>query len=143
MDIMAYAGVILFLTLILTFANRRFLHNRICPICAASVSVWAFSLIGLWAGIWRPDPLVLAILIGASLGASVEKYGKVKGGIWKSAVFIFGLPTVYLTILENYLLAAVFGAVFALTAFFAGKKIEAGNNQGMEKIRIDKFKDCC
>ncbi len=103
--------VIAGLTLLATLV-RPFMGKRICPICIGVSASWLIGLVLYYSGIYT-DQTVLAILMGASLGAVVTLYGKSWGLLMKSVVFLVGFPTVYYLIQKDVAKAVI--GMMALT----------------------------
>lgn len=94
----------------------------------------------MYLDLFRLNNLFLAILIGISLGASTEKFGKRFGLGWKVAMVLLGAPAVYYVVQNKleyaiYLLLAMLFITVLLTLQFSSK-----SSKGAYK---DTFKDCC
>jgi hypothetical protein len=111
----------------------------ICPICAATVLTWAGGLALLYFKVPYASPVLIAILMGASLGALAEKYGKRFGLLWKSSVVIIGFPAIYFLVQKLWLDSLYFLAV----AGFLTWLLQYRSGQAAHKPEKDLFKDCC
>jgi|SRR3989344_1406725 len=110
-----------------------------CPICAATVLVWLISLAALYLGAAWADPLLVAILMGASLGALAEKHGGKLGFLWKTLFVTLGLPSIYFMIEKD--LAKGLGLLLILLLMtLLWRKRKSGPVAAEKK---DIFKDCC
>lgn len=123
-------GTLIFWTL------RRFKIFENCPICSATVLTWVIGLFFIYSG-RTIDTLIIAILMGATLGAVAEKYGSKYGFLWKAAFVILGFITIYFLVYEELLKAFVSLVLIGLTTLFSNSSSRL--RQGKE----DKFKDCC
>lgn len=110
----------------------------VCPICAAVVITWVGGLAALyWRASWS-NPLIVAILMGASIGALADKYGSKFGFLWKSAVVLLGLPAVYF--LTQKALWPGLGLVLLLGLVTV---LSHNNNPTGSHEKKDLFKNCC
>ncbi|TAL49227.1 hypothetical protein EPN83_01670 [Patescibacteria group bacterium] len=110
---------------------------RFCPICSAVALTWLVGLLLLYATNLPVDPLFIAILTGASLGALAEKYGSKFGFFWKTILVVLGSAGIYLLVIEDALKALILFSVVALvTVMFVLGRLR-------RKASEDKFKDCC
>src|SRR3989344_8480013 len=71
------------------------MQYKICPICALVVIVWVAGLFGIYLDAVWADPLIVAMLMGGSVGALAEKYGSRLGPVWKAVFVILGFIAVY------------------------------------------------
>lgn len=131
---------ILVLTVVLFLFNRTKDRVIVCPICVATVLTWFGALIGMYLKLFEVNVLFLAVLIGISLGASTEKYGKKFGLWWKLSMVLLGAPAVYylvqtkLEISLYFLLALLFSTVLFALEF---------NTKSSKGAYKDDFEDCC
>ena len=136
--IMIYFLLPIFVLTLIFWVLYRAKLSIICPICAGTLLTWAGGLVALYSGAAWADPLIIGILMGASLGALADKYGSRFGLFWKSAVVLLGLPATYFLV-QKFLWPGV-GLVLLivlLTWFFGrGTKPEP-------EPKKDLFKDCC
>lgn len=130
-----YVSAILFLTGFFWFLRRAKVFS-VCPVCAAAVVTWAGGIIALYFGADWADPLVVAVLMGASMGALAEKYGMKFGLIWKTSMVVLGLAAIYHIILKNPYPALGVGVTLLLITWFA-------SGRGGSAKAKDLFKDCC
>ena len=128
---------IAFTTLAFAFLYRARIIT-VCPICAAVVITWIVGGVGLYANQSWADPLIIAILLGASLGALADKYGSRLGLLWKSLMVLIGLPAIYFTIQKKPLLGLGLLLILAVITIFSGRNRQSGNSH-----RKDLFKECC
>lgn len=111
---------------------------KFCPICAAVVLTWAGLVVWMLLG-RNVDQIVLATLVGMSIGATATKYDL--NLIWKTGIVIFGLLAVWHLLNGNTSYSAVFlGAIILLTVASIIIKPSKNKAKGSEK---DKFEDCC
>lgn len=132
-----FVASILTLTAIFTLLNRS-KTIIVCPICAAVVITWLAGLVGIYTGQAWADPLIIAILLGASLGALADKYGTGFGLAWKTLMVILGLPAIYYVVQRQPVQGL--GLLFVLvvvTLLFNKRK------SGSAKPNPDIFKECC
>ena len=110
----------------------------VCPICVGVVITWLGGILALYYGASWANPIIIAILMGASMGALAEKYGNRFGLLWKSALVLFGLPAIYLLVQKSLWPGLALVALLGLFTIFAstGKKPAPGAEK-------DLFKDCC
>ena len=113
----------------------------VCPICAGVVMTWAAGIAALYYGVSWANPLLIGILMGASLGALADKYGSKFGLFWKSSVVLLGLPAIYFVIQRSFwkgvILIIAIGIV-TLLSNLSNKKSGSGI-----KHKKDLFQDCC
>jgi hypothetical protein len=128
---------ILGLTLIFAFLHRARIVT-VCPICAGVVITWFVGVIGLYINQTWADPLLIAILLGASLGALADKYGSKFGLVWKTLMVLLGLPAVYYIVQRKLWLGL--GLVVALIVL---TWLSRRNNASANPHRKDLFKECC
>lgn len=110
---------------------------KTCPVCAAAFLTWIIGLALLYSGITWADPIFIAILIGATIGAVAEKYGREFGFVWKTALILLGTSGVYFLASQDIGRAViVFAALAVVTAWF-------NFPSGKTKTLVDRFKNCC
>ncbi len=135
---MLYYLLTIFLLTLLFGALYKYRIIAVCPICAATVITWVGGLLAIHLYISWANPLLVAILMGASMGAVAEKYGRQFGFIWKTAMVILGMSSIYFLIQPAGLYKGLGIAAILLTiTFFLHKGKPA------EYVRGDLFKDCC
>ena len=132
-----YLAVILALTLLFASLYRTKVL-AVCPICAGVVLTWVGGIVAIYANVSWANPLIIAILMGSSLGALAEKYGSKFGLIWKSAVVILGLLAIYSIVQGSILLGIVLLALIAILTYLTKPKSKAESNH-----QHDLFKNCC
>lgn len=128
---------ILVLTIIFAYLYKAKIIS-ICPICAGVIITWVIGVMGIYTEQEWANPLIVAILLGASLGALADKYGSRFGLIWKTLVVLIGLPAVYFIVQEKlwFGLGLVAGLVILTLVF--------GKNRVTHKpYSKDLFKECC
>ena len=123
-----------------------FLHRakiiKYCPICLAVGITWIIGLILYYSDIYV-DPLILAVLLGASLGALAQKYGSKYGLFWKTAFVILGIIVIYFLIYKEPFKAFLLLLLVAgVTFFFHSTSTKTELSSPLDKIE-NKFKDCC
>lgn len=110
----------------------------VCPICAGVVITWVGGIIALSLETSWANPLMIGILIGASIGALVTKYGSTLGLLWKSLVTVLGVASVYLLLQKQFWLGlALIAVIVILTIIYRPKK-----NTSTE-VKKDLFENCC
>jgi len=110
----------------------------VCPICAAVVITWMTGLLGLYLNqIWA-NPLTIAILLGMSAGALVEKFGIRYGLLWKLLMVLLTLPAIYYLVDKN--LAPGAGLIFIMVIITI---IMNRNQKLISSHSKDLFKECC
>lgn len=110
----------------------------VCPICAGVVITWIAGIVLLYYGSTWANPLIIAILMGASLGALADRYGSRFGLIWKSAVVIIGLPSIYFIVQKSLWQGLILITVMVIITIFFNKQ-----NAPALRNKKDLFKDCC
>jgi hypothetical protein len=110
----------------------------VCPICAGVVITWIAGAVGLYANQSWADPLIIAILLGASMGALADKYGSRFGLIWKSLMVLIGLPAIYFIVQKKPLQGLGLLLALAVITVFSGR-----NRSPINPHRKDLFKECC
>lgn len=113
------------------------IKNSICPICALVVVTWVLGLTGIYLNQPWANAVIVAILMGASLGAVAEKYGRKFGFVWKVLVVLFGAPAIYFLIIKSALIGLGLVLVMALFTIFLHRSKQAKFD------KEDLFKDCC
>ena len=132
-----YLLAIFLLTIIFAFLHKAKIV-AICPVCAATVITWATGLLAIHLSASWANSLVVAVLMGASMGAVAEKYGKHFGFLWKTAFILLGLAAIYFLVqpeelYKGLMLIVVLGIVTLLS----------NRNAQTKNGREDLFKDCC
>jgi hypothetical protein len=111
--------------------------TKVCAICAAVVITWSASLIALYMNASWADTLVVAILMGASMGALAEKYSSMFGLVWKSSMVILGLPAIYLLVNKELSKALIFLLILMVITLLTRPKSRALED------KKDIFGECC
>lgn len=110
----------------------------VCPICAGVVITWVVGVAALYSGAVWANPLGIAILMGASVGALADKYGNKYGLFWKSAVVLLGVPAIYLLVQKSLWQSLALLAVIAVVTVYTKLK-----SKPLVSQKKDLFKDCC
>jgi len=110
----------------------------VCPICAGVVITWVGGAVGLYYEVTWANSLIIAILMGVSLGALADKYGSRLGLLWKSAMVLLGLPAIYFIVQKLSWQGAILVAMLVIITIFSHKQ----SAPAMRKEK-DLFKDCC
>lgn len=132
-----YLLTTLLLTLVF-WALYRSLIISFCSICAAAVITWVGGLLAIHLHVSWANPLLVAILMGASMGAVAEKYGHRFGLFWKTAMVLLGTSSIYFLVQPaGFYKGLGIAAVLLAITFFLHKGKPA------EHVRGDLFKDCC
>lgn len=127
--------------LILTLVSALLYRARIitvCPICAGVVITWIAGIVGIYTNQAWADPLLVAILLGASLGALADNYGSKFGLVWKTLMVLIGLPAVYYIVQDKPWFGIVFIIALAILTLVFGK-----NRTTHKPHTKDLFKQCC
>lgn len=133
-----YILAITVLTLII-WSLRKARIVKVCPICAATVITWAGGLIAIHFQLSFANPLVIAVLMGASLGAMAEKYGNRFGLIWKITMVLLGVIAIYFLVEpQSVYKGLVIAIVLFIYSFLASRSKPA-----IYDDRKDIFKECC
>ncbi|HLC45151.1 MAG: hypothetical protein A2722_04105 [Candidatus Doudnabacteria bacterium RIFCSPHIGHO2_01_FULL_50_11] len=126
------------ITIIFTLLHKAKIVS-VCPICAGVVVTWVGGIIGLYANQKWADPMVIAILMGASMGAVADKYGIRFGLLWKTLTVVLGLSAIYFIIgLSLYKGLGFLLILGIITVFLSRKKYGSANAKNE-----DLFKECC
>ena len=132
-----FLASILILTIIFAFLYKARII-AVCPICAGVVITWFVGVIGIYNNQAWADPFLVAILLGASLGALANKYGSKLGIVWKTLFVLIGLPAVYFIVQEKLWFGL--GLIIALIIL----TLVTGKNRTNHKLaNKDLFKECC
>lgn len=113
------------------------MKNFFCPICAVIVIVWLAGLLGLYLDARWANQILVALLMGGSIGAFAEKYGDKMGLIWKILFIVIGFSAVYFLVSQNLNFGLLFGIAIVPLAVLAWLKKEK------PKSNEDIFKNCC
>ena len=124
------------ITLVVWLLKRQKIVD-VCPICAGTVLTWAWGLIAIYISTSKIEPLLVAVLMGASLGALAEKYGSRFGLWWKTFVVLLGLPAIYFLVTRQPKQAGVLLIILIIVTIWL--KGSAGNKNNQK----DLFKECC
>ena len=111
---------------------------KICAICAAAVLTWTWGLIAIYLSLDWANPIAVAILLGASLGAIAERYGRTLGFLWKALWVILGLVAIFLLVQGQWLAGLGMLGLILLTTWFM-----SSNKSTQSKLHQDLFDDCC
>lgn len=114
------------------------MNYKICPICALVVIAWIVGLVGIYTDANWISPLVVAMLMGGSVGALAEKFGSRLGMIWKSIMVIIGFSAAYFLATGSFWMGAVLGILVLLLVWYILKNLKHA-----ALGRKDMFKDCC
>lgn len=132
-----FLALILVLTLVFAFLYRTRMIT-ICPICAGVVVTWLAGIVGIYSNQTWADPLLVAILLGASLGALADKYGSKFGLVWKTLMVLIGLPAVYYIVQQKLWLGLGFVVALIVLTLLSRRNSATANPH-----RQDLFKECC
>jgi hypothetical protein len=136
---MIYATLALIVLTVLFSVLYRAKILAVCPICAATVLTWISGLALLYSGkSWAP-PLVIALLMGASLGAMAERYGKKFGLLWKTAVVVAGAPAIYFLVGKKLVIGLALLAIIVILTLVRSRD----KPSQLPKRNKDLFADCC
>lgn len=127
------------LTLLFAYLYKARIIN-VCPICAGVVITWFIGIVGIYTNQAWADPMLVAILLGASLGALADKYGSRFGLIWKTLMVLVGLPAVYFIVQEQIWFGTALVIGLLIITLVAGKNKTNHKTLGHNK---DLFKECC
>ncbi len=108
--------------------------KNICIICAAVVITWLALLVMMWMG-FNIDKIILATLMGMSVGAIATKYAH--NMFQKIGITVFGFLTVWQLMNNQVDFALVFLAASILINLPFIIKPKKGD------AAPDRFKDCC
>lgn len=134
---MPYYLLTLLILTILFWALYQYKIIKFCAICAAVVVTWTISLIAIYLNAIWADPMIVAILMGASLGALADKYSNNFGFVWKYSMVILGLPSVYLLINKELSRALLIIFILLSITFISRPKNKVFDNNK------DIFGECC
>ena len=135
---MIFYSLLAIIVLTATLVLARGHDSNFCPICIATVAVWGVSLALLYFGpAGLVDPLFLAVLMGASVGAVATKYGNNWGLLWKTSVVVIGTPAVYFAASRQTGRALAFAAVLAVIT------VVSASVKRKPSVVEDRFKNCC
>lgn len=135
---MIYYLISIVLLTIVFVLLRRIIVIKFCAICGAVLITWFIGLVGIYMNLPWADPLLILILMGASLGALAEKYGTKYGLIWKSLMILIGFPGVYYLVQERFWIGGGLMLVLVfLTIIFSRSNISSNTEHK------DIFKECC
>lgn len=110
----------------------------ICPICSGVVITWVGGIIAFYYGASWANPMIIAILMGASMGALADKYGNRFGLLWKTVVVLLGLPAIYLLMQKSLWQGLGLVILLILISVISNKK-----DASVLHNKKDLFKDCC
>lgn len=130
----------------LTLAVNRWRRLKICPICAGVSLTWILLLVARELG-GEIDPVVLALLLGASAAGSAywleKKLPPGRSAVWWKVFFIpSGLGTAYGLIYQHWPLfaAALIVETILIWAFF--RSSSSLGNQTVRELE-KRMKNCC
>ena len=138
---MTYALLLISILTVLFWLSYRAEIHSICAVCAATVITWAVGIFSIITHASWADPLMTAILMGASLGAIADKYGSRFGLFWKTAVVILGSAGIYYIADETYIRGVVAFTALGIITIIAG--ILKGPTTSTITAKKDLFKECC
>lgn len=134
---MTYLFFILIVSTLLFWLLYRLKIFTICPVCSATVLTWIIGAVLFYIGSPWANPLFIALLMGASLGALAEKLGDKFGFIWKTLWVIFGSGGIYFLLNKELSKAApLLLAMLVITLLL-------NPVSPVSRSLKDKFKDCC
>ena len=114
-------------------------YKKVCPICAAVVIAWVLGLVAIYSNATWIEPTIVGILMGASVGALAEKYGRQFGFIWKTLFVLFGLSAIYFIVKKDlYIGFGLLLIILIVTIIYRQKVANATTDE-----KKDIFKDCC
>jgi len=132
-----FSLVILGLTAIGWLALRQ--RPAICPICIAVILTWAGGLLASYLGYSWANPLVVGLLMGASLGAISNRFGPHLGLGWQTGLIALGLPTIYWLVTGQWGQGWLgLGVMVVATWWWAQTRPSSTRKQSK-----DLFDDCC
>lgn len=134
-----FLASILILALVFTYLYKARI-TTVCPICAGVVITWLIGIVGIYTDQAWADPMLVAILLGASLGALADKYGSKLGLVWKTLVVLIGFPAIYFIVQEKIWLGIALIIGLIILTFVAGKN---KTNHKLHSHNKDLFKECC
>ncbi len=112
----------------------------VCPICAGVSIAWFAGIVGIYTQQVWADPLIVAILLGASLGALADKFGTRFGLVWKTLMVLLGLPAVYYFVQGKLWYGLGLMVMLTIITLVIGKTRGNPKSLGHNK---DLFKECC
>jgi len=127
---------------------RRATRVPLCPVCIGVSGTWLGLVVARAMGT-QVDPAVLGILIGASvLGITQWQAERLPGGrsalLWKVLGLATGFAAAYAIVAEQWLLAAVGLAAFALAAALFRRSPQAHRRASEAVSRLEeRLKQCC
>lgn len=134
-----FLASILILTLILAYLYKARII-AVCPICAGVVITWLIGITGIYTNQSWADPLLVSILLGASLGAVADKYGSKFGLIWKTLIVLMGFPAVYFIVQGKAWFGLGLITALIIITLVTGKNKANHKSHNHNK---DLFKECC
>ena len=135
---MFYFIISIFIVTIIFWGLHKGRIVTVCPICAGVLITWIGGIASLYYGASLGNPMIVAILMGASMGALADKYGARFGLLWKSAVVLIGLPAIYMLVQKSFW--AGLGLVATIAVYTA--YLHNTNKPKIERKK-DLFKECC
>ncbi|OGE80549.1 MAG: hypothetical protein A2660_00095 [Candidatus Doudnabacteria bacterium RIFCSPHIGHO2_01_FULL_45_18] len=135
---MIYYLLIIFLLTLVFWVLYRSRIIAFCPICAVTVITWVGGLLAIHLRVSWANPFVVAILMGASMGALAEKYGRRFGLLWKTAMILLGISSIYFLVQPDGLYEGL-----GITTVLLGITFFSHKGTPAEHVRGDLFKDCC
>lgn len=132
-----YLLAIFLLTIVLEIFYKAHIV-LICPICAATVITWVVGLLAIHLYSPWANPLVVAILMGTSLGAVTEKCGKHFSFLWKMMAVLLAVSAIYFLVQPEELYNGLIVTAVLVAVTFLSNKGDKTKDE-----RKDLFKDCC
>jgi hypothetical protein len=133
-----YLASILLFTILFWISYQKKIIN-VCPICAGTVVTWVIGISAIYTNMSWANPQVVAILMGASLGAVVTKYRENYKLLGQSIIILTAIPAIYFIINQDLWPGLILtGLTTALSIILIKQKI----TPHLQK-NIDRFKDCC
>jgi hypothetical protein len=140
-------GSVLALTLLAWLASRT-TRVAVCPICAGVSGTWLWMLAAK-AGGFAVDPVMLAILLGASVVGGAQLIdtrlppGR-SGLLWKALALPTGFTVAYGLTTQQWALASVAAAVVAsMAALFLRPRNTAADDPAAVAKLEEQMKKCC
>lgn len=114
------------------------LARNICPVCLIVVITWLVGISLIYLDQNWVSPLLVAILMGASLGATAERWSGTMGMWWKILWVMGGVSGIYFLLDRQITKAATLIIItLALTGLFY---LLRGRSH---LTTTDKLKNCC
>jgi hypothetical protein len=149
MNQLALTIVSLFALSVAASLAARVLRLSVCPVCAGVAGTWLSLLTAREIGNFAVDPLILAILLGASaVGVAQSVTSRLAEGrspqFWKALMLAGGFALAYALSAGHWLLAGVSAAQLSLTAALALRRQSAPARDGQAVALLEeRMKQCC